>query len=147
MHDVESNVGQKLPLFEKNRSKFSFVRSSFCRENEIFSKSTQKDQKGQFSWVKKSATCLDQFLTQAWTKFWLKTCDTFWPFLFFNMLKPHFYSIFSKNCIFKPAPKIKNTICEHNCPNWKELFVPLSAFCFLGFLLCPFLLFFGEEEN
>ena len=59
-------------------------------------------------------TCLDQVLTQPWTKFWLNIFGIFGRFL---------------HC-FKPTPKNRNTIYEHNYANWLFcLFVLHFAVC------------------
>ena len=78
-------------------------------------------------------------------QFLTREISLFGPFLAFSkdMLKPHFYSVFGTNVHFlSPPPKIRNTISEHNCANWKN--VPF--FCFFAFWACPFLLFFFWEE-
>ena len=86
------------------------------------------------------ATCLDQVLTQPWTKFWLNVFDSFWPCLpFANYAETIVYGVFSKNVhILSPPQKIRNTICEHNCVDWqKVLFFFGGGVCRVRFL-CPF---------
>ena len=96
---------------------------------------------------KSCATYLDSFLTQPWPDYWLNLFHVFGPFfLSQRMLKPLFYRVFSKHNIFVAhPPKIRNTICEHNCANWN--FFLSFFFCILVFLflLCPGFWSFWKE--
>ena len=78
------------------------------------------------------ATCLDRFLSQPFSQF----LDTL-PF-FSKYGETTICIVFSAKHVFcSPTPKIRNTICEHNCANW---FCPFfSIFHFGGGgLSCPF---------
>ena len=130
-------LGPKMAFFESKLH---------CRENDILKKNKKKtniticcvktwsNYVAQHTWTSFDST-LDQVLTQP-----------FWHFLAFFLLKicwnHDFYSVFSKNLHYlsHPPPKHRNTICEHNCANWKCLF--FSAF----FVFCcvRFLLLFGR---
>ena len=125
IYAVESKLGPKMPFSSFTKS------SSFCREWDF----PNKWRKRQITivWVK---TWSDYIAQHVWTKFWLNLGpsfdSTFLTFLAFQkMPKPLFYSVFSKICIFKPTPQNRNTICEHNCANWKKTFVGFffSIFC------------------
>ena len=77
--------------------------------------------------------CLNQFLT-------VKNWQCLPILVVTNMLKPLFYSAFSKTLhVLSPRPKNRNTICEHNCANWKNgvLFciLVLGGFCRVRFCL------------
>ena len=109
-------------------------------QNEIFQKNIWRKNKTKIArfWVK---TWSNYVARHAWTKFWRNlgpsfdsTFLTFWLFFHFqDMLKPLFYSVFSKTLFFKPTPENRNTICEHNCANWFFLFVFSCIFAFWGF--------------
>ena len=97
------------------------------------------------------ATYLDQVLSQPWAKFWLNLFD-FWVFFFpFFSLKicwnHYVYSVFSNNLHFlSPPPKIRNTICEHNCANFFYFGPFFSAFLlFWVFVVSVFWSFVWEE--
>ena len=83
---------------------------------------------------------LDQILTQL--------LDNVWSFLlFYFLLKPLLYFVFSKKVPFVSPPKRnRNTVCEDNCANWTIGFVFLHihlwGFCrvrFLFVLICSML--------
>ena len=88
------------------------------------------------------ATCLNHFLTQAWTSCCLRKFDVFGPFLLVaSMLKPLFYGVFfSKN-----HPKFRTLYVNTNALTEKMSL--LSAFLFLRFMLCPSCLFWRGMKN
>ena len=81
---------------------------------------------------------LDRFLAQPFRSF-------VGHFPFQNMLKP---LRSAKHCILAPLPQSRNTICEHNCANWKT-FVIFFLHFFLVFFCCPFIrrFFFEQRKN
>ena len=97
-----------------------------------------------FSWAKNWFNYVAQ---HTWTNFRLRLG----PILdiFKTSWNHYFYSAFSVQLHSKrPPPKIRTTICEHNCANRTRSVVPFSAFLFWVFC-CVWLFFFhlfGGEE-
>ena len=165
MHAVESKLGPKIAFFESKLGPsflffsflFFFSKIFFFLQGEWdFKEKRAKTKTKKTPFLSQNlvhfccATYLDQVLTQPWTKFWLNIFANFWVFLpVWKDAETTIFIVFSaKNEIFKPTPKIKNTICEHNCANWFFCLVFLH-FCFFGFLLCPVFWgsFFERNEN
>ena len=152
MFAVESSIGPHFAFFwVEHWSAFSFFpcfsKLSFSLQKEETIEIKQRRSKLTTSLSQNlvqfcCATCVDQFLTQAWTNFWLMIFS-FWTILgYFSNL----FLVFSaKNAFLKPTPKNRNTICEHNGATWK---INLSLFSELVFLFLPCLVFgclFWEE--
>ena len=140
---VESKLGPKMAFFESTSFLF-FSFSVFLQGEWYFQKNWRKLEDSNYHFLSQNlvqlccAACLDQVLTQPWTKFWLNLFDMFGPFFLFQMCWNHsFYNAFSKNLHFlSPPQKIRNTICKHNCAKWSFIHFFLH-FCFYVFLLCP----------
>ena len=127
--------------------------SPFCKENAILikKKKENKKQKNTFCWAENLSNYVAQ---HNWTDFQLNLGQIFSStilliFFLFSFLKrcsnPNFYSAFSKNNLFVAhPPKIRNTICEHDCANW---FLSFSAyFGFWGYCCVRFCwIFFWKE--
>ena len=98
-----------------------------CWENEILKANAPnfvlKWSKSQVNiWSKMLGPDIDPTLDQILTQF-------YGQFLFFVLLKPVLYSVFSqKRCI--SHPKIRNTICEHNYADWRTALFFFSVFFF-----------------
>ena len=165
LYVLESRIGPRFAILGQNWSEFqvffvcllSFlgfffrVYYSFCRENGIKNNKMFKIDHFHGSKIAQTlvqvccATCLDQFSTHAWTSFWHVNLDKFWSFLTFA--ETTIVSVFSKVCMFKPTPKIRNTICEHNCANWENIWGCFSAFYVFAFLPCLFLFPIGMKTK
>ena len=85
---------------------------------------------------------LDQVLTQP---FWY-----FGAFLFVKICWNHYLcSVQQKYAFFTPPPppkKNRNTVCKHNCANWKRLCVFFLHFCCLFAVSC-FCRFFERNDK
>ena len=98
---VESKLGPKIAFFwvkTWSKSFFVFSKLFFLLQGEWdFSKKRKKNKTNMTLFLRQNlvqlccTTCLDQVLTQPWTKFWLNLFDIFGPFsIFQNILKPLF---------------------------------------------------------
>ena len=105
IYAVESKLGPKLAFFESKLGPFFFVVLIF------------------------------QVLTQPWTKFWLNLLGILEPFSFYKRCWNHYFIVLSpRNWNFLAHPKqLRNTICEHNCANWKMFLSVFFALLFLFF--------------
>ena len=95
------------------------------------------------------ATCLDRFLTRPWPDFW-QPFSHVWPFFPFLKIcwNPYFIGFSAETNIFVAhPPKIRNTICEHNCANWFFLSIVFCILGFGGFCCVRFLVFFERNAK
>ena len=131
-------------MWSKFSSCFFFFKNLLLSAGRMrISKKNEENKKTQITlfWVNIWSNYVAQ---HAWTKSWLNLGSsldsfflTFWGPLFIDkkMLKPLFYSVFSKNLHFwspPPPPKIRNTIYEHNCANWCFCCPFFLRFCYFG---------------
>ena len=159
IYAVESKLGPQMAFFESKLGPIVLCFLCFYFQKYFLSagrmRFSQKKRKLPFFWVKTWSNFVAQ---HTWTKFWLNLGPSFdstflavWGhFSFYKRCWNHyFYSGFSKNELFKPTPpKLRKTICEHNCANWFFYcpFFLLFAFCF--FAVSGFGgSFFGRNEN
>ena len=95
----------------------------FCFLNKIFLKL------GQHLVQLCCATCLDQILTQPWTRYWLNLGSFCCCLLF---AKATIFIAFSAKRAVSCSPhNIRNTSCEHNCANWKMFVSWFVSTCLL----------------
>ena len=125
---------------------FYFQKShSPCRKKRIVQKQAKKQQKKtHFYKLKTGPIMLRNILGPVFNLYLDQFLTYIFFFLFFFVLKPLFYSVFSKNTKFKETQKKKkHTICEHNCANCSCSSVLFSAFfIFAVFSISVFLKMF-----